>query len=268
MIYFFSFFMCLTAYSLLSVGFVLMKKGIEWIGWKGEKNRKFYSNLFLWLAGFFVMNIYGVPSAIALKTLTPHVVSAFAGWGIIVLVFFSYFLLKEKIFRTDYIFSVLIVVGIFLLNFFEKSNSFEKSTSLLGIIFLSMIPIILFFYGFYKKLSLRIKTVIFASVSGMAAGLMVLFLRLLMLKFGYKVSLYFSSEYLYLYITFALLSFIALQFALKLGDMIVIGPTQYSVNIIYPVFASLMVFGQLINIIQVLSLGLIVYSVVNILNKH
>ena len=268
MIYFFSFFMCLTAYSLLSIGFVFMKKGIEWIGWKGKKNRKFYSNLFLWLTGFFVMNIYGIPSAIALKTLTPHVVSAFAGWGIIVLVFFSYFLLKEKIFRTDYIFSVLIVAGIFLINYFEKPGFLKKNIDLFGMIFLSIIPMMLFFTGFYKKLSLKIKTVIFASVSGMAAGLMVVFLRLLMLKFGYKVSLYFSSEYLYLYITFALLSFIALQFALKNGPMIVIGPVQYSNNIIYPVLSSLMVFGQLINIIQMLSLGLIVYSVINILKKH
>ena len=268
MTYIFSIFMCLIAHSLLSIGFVLMKKGVEWIGWKEKKTRKFYSNLFLWLAGFFVMNIYGVPSAIALKRLTPHVVSAFAGWGIIVLVFFSYFLLKEKIFRTDYIFSVLIVAGIFLINYFEKPGFFKKNIDLFGIIFLSIIPIMIFFTGFYKKLTLKIKTVIFASISGMAAGLMVVFLRLLMLKFGYKVSLYFSSEYLYLYITFALLSFIALQFALKNGPMIVIGPVQYSNNIIYPVLSSLMVFGQLINIIQVLSLGLIVYSVINILKKH
>jgi len=33
--------LALIAYSLLSLGYVLMKKGIGWIGYKGRKNRAY-----------------------------------------------------------------------------------------------------------------------------------------------------------------------------------------------------------------------------------
>lgn len=265
--YLFSIFMALVAYSFISTGFVLMKKGISWIGWKGKRNRIFYSNLFWWTAGFIIMNIYGIPSAIALKRLPPHIVAAFAGWGIVVLVFFSHFLLKEKIFKTDFIFSILIVAGIFILNFFERPAS-KNIINIKGMIFLSLIPVVLFLAGFIRRLSPKIKTLVFSSVSGFSAGLMVVFLRLLVLKYQYKVSLYFDSPYLYLYIGFALFSFIALQLACKNGPMMIIGPVQYSTNIIYPLFATLFIFNQLINLIQFLSIGLIVYSVINILKNR
>ncbi len=263
----FSIFMALTAYSCISFGFVLMKKGISWIGWKGKRNRMFYSNLFLWIIGFIVMNIYGVPSAVALKHLPPHIVAAFAGWGIVVLVFLSYFLLKEKLFKTDFIFSLLIVAGIFMLHFFERPAS-KNIMNVTGIIFLSSIPFVLFVSGFVHQLSGKMKTLAFASVSGVSAALMVVFLRLLVLQYQYKIALYFDSPYLYLYIWFALFSFIALQLALKNGPMMIIGPVQYSTNIIYPLFAAFFVFNQFINLIQFFSIGLIVYSVINILKKR
>lgn len=265
--YFFAIFMALIAYSSISTGFVLMKMGIHWMGWKGERNKTFYKNLALWISGFFIMNIYGVPSAIALKRLPPHIVAAFAGWGIVMLVFLSHFLLKEKLFKTDFLFSLLIVAGIFLLNYFEKPTS-DHIINRTGIIFLSSIPVIVFASGFFKGLSGKMKTVLFASVSGISAGLMVVSLRLLVLKYQYQVALYFESPYLYVYIGFALLSFIALQVAIKNGPMMVIGPVQYSTTIIYPMLAAFFVFNRLINVIQFLSIGLIVYSVIHILKKR
>lgn len=259
--------MALTAYSCISTGFVLMKKGIGWIGWKGRRNKIFYSNLFLWISGFIIMNIYGIPSAIALRRLPPHIVAAFAGWGIIALIYLSHFLLKEKIFKTDYIFSLMIVTGIFFLNFFEKPDS-NNIINITGMICLSTIPVILFFSGFNNRLSCKIKTLVFSSVSGMSAGLMIVSLRLLVLKYQYRIAFYFNSPYLYLYIGFALLSFIALQLACKNGPMMIIGPVQYSTNIIYPLLATLLIFNRLIDLIQFLSIGLIVYSVINILKKR
>lgn len=267
MIYLFSIFMALTAYSFISIGFVLMKLGIGWIGWKGKRDITFYKDLFYWIAGFIIMNIYGIPSAIALKRLPPHIVAACAGWGIVVLVFLSRLLLKEKLFKMDWAFSLLIVAGIFLLNFFERSSSTDIINTT-GMIFLSSIPVILFIPGLSSRLSFKMKTLIFALVSGISAALMVVFLRLLVLQYQFQIALYFNSPYLYLYIGFALFSFIALQVACKCGPMMVIGPVQYSANIIYPALAALLIFDRLINLIQFLSIGLIVYSVINILKRR
>ncbi len=81
------------AYTLLSIGLVLQKKGIAWIGFKGKKDGNFYRPLAIWFAGFLLMNLYIVPNTAALKHLPPHIVSAMAGWGVVVLVLLSVWLL-------------------------------------------------------------------------------------------------------------------------------------------------------------------------------
>ncbi|MCP4158067.1 MAG: hypothetical protein GY757_60750 [bacterium] len=263
----FAILMAITAYTCISTGFVLMKKGIAWIGWKEKRDLNYFKNLFLWIAGFIIMNIYGVPSAMALKQLPAYIVASFAGWGIIALVFLSYFILKEKIFPSDFIFSFAIVAGIFLLNFFEKPV-LRAEVNIVGVMVLSTIPVVLFVLGFSRSLPGKVKTVVFASVSGISAGLMVVALRVLVLNYQYKILLYFRSPYLYLYIFFALLSFVALQVALKKGAMMIIGPVQYSSNIIYPLLASLLVFDRTIHFIQFPAIGVIVFSVSAILRKH
>jgi multidrug transporter EmrE-like cation transporter len=260
--------MAAAAYSLLSLGFVMMKHGIDWLGWKGPRTKVFYQRLVTWTAGFIIMNIYGVPSAVALKRLPPHIVSAFAGWGIIMLVVFSFLLLKEKIYPGDYLFFFLVVTGIFFLNYFEPPAAPASVANPRGIIALCAAPLLLFLPGLRRSLPAKIKTVIFASVSGMSAGLMVVSLRLLVLRFGFEIAQYPGSLYLYLYIAFALLSFIALQLALKTGSMMTTGPVQYSSNIIYPVFSAFLVFDRPLHIVQVAAIGLVVYAVVNILKKH
>lgn len=269
--YFFSILMALVAYACISTGFVLMKMGIDRMEWKGKRNKTFYKNLSLWITGFIIMNIYGVPSAVALKHLPSHIVASFAGWGIVVLVFLSHLLLKEKLAKTDIVFSLSIVAGIVLLNLFEKPSP-PGTADETAMVLLAAVPVVLFTAGIVggivSGLSPKKKTVVFASVSGISAGLMVVTLRLLVLAYGYDVALYFNSPYLYAYIGFALLSFIALQAACKNGPMMVTGPVQYSTTIIYPLPAAFLVFDRGIHPVQFLAIGLIVYSVISILKKR
>jgi len=265
--YLLSILMAMAAYSCLSGGFVLMKKGVSWIGWGKKKNSLYYKNLILWISGFIIMNIYGVPSAVALKYLPAHIVAAFAGWGIVVLVFLSYIFLKEKLHNSDYIFSLLIIIGIFILNFFRK-DIYREIINIHGIVILILIPIILFFLGFNRKLSATLKTLVYGSVSGASAGLMVISLKILVLKHQYHVMEYFNSAYMYIYVIYALISFIALQFAFKHGPMMIIGPAQYSTNIIYPLLAAFLVFCQRITVIQIITIGVIIFSVIGIMRKR
>jgi drug/metabolite transporter (DMT)-like permease len=259
--------MAMTAYASLSIGFVLMKKGIDWIGFKGKKTKIYFENISIWIIGFVIANIYGLPSAIALKSLPVHIVSSFAGFGIIVMVFFSRFLLKEKVFKSDFWFSLLIITGIILLNLFLNQDSRSPQNNW-GLVLLFIWPLLLFFFGLFCRHSATVKTVIFASVSGFSAGLMVLFLAILVLNFQYRISSYLGSIYLYLYLFSALLSTVSLQFANKSGPMMLIGPVQYSCTIIYPVIASLLVFNSSINPIQYISIALIIFSVISIMKKR
>lgn len=196
----FAIFMALTAYTLLSIGIVLMKKGVACFGWKGKKDRHFYSHLSTWIAGFIIMNLNGVPNAVALKTLPPHIVSASAGWGIIILVLFSFRVLKEKIYKSDFFFALLIVAGIFVLNYFEKSHTGKDLLSFTRLLIVSILPFFLLPLVFFASRSNKLKTIIYAAVSGLSSGLMVVFLKMLMVTYGFQVARFFGSIYLYLYI--------------------------------------------------------------------
>lgn len=264
----FAVFMAATAYFFLSFGFVLQKKGIGWMKKNLKRDKEFYKNLATWGTGFIIMNMYGIPSAIALKILQPHIVAAFAGWGIIVMVFFSNILLKEKIYKTDYYYSLLIISGILFITLFRNAAAPEPYINSPALYSFFIFPAFLFAAGFAGKKNPWIKTILFASASGSAAGVMIVALKLLVAGYDYRVAEYFNSPFIYVYIIAALLSLVALQFALKNGLMIIVGPVQYSSNIIYPVIGSYFVFNQNLNIIQLLSISIIIFSIIKILKKH
>ena len=262
-----SVFMALFAYTLLSTGFVLMKRGISWIGFKGEKDKAFYRNLILWIVGFILINIYVIPNTVALKFLPPHLVSSMAGWGIIVMIFFSYLILKEKLYRSDYFYTILIVVSIVFLHVFEYQES-EEIVNISVLIAVAFLPLFLLLPALLRCVSKRVKTILFAALSGISAGLIIVMLKVLVILAGFDIPSYFSLPYFYLYLFFSLGAFITLQVAYKLGQMMTVGPIQYSAVIIYPALCSFLVFGKHINLAQTVAIAAIIYGVVAILKKH
>jgi len=139
----FSILLTILAYTVLSTGFVLMKKGIAWIGYKGEKDKKYYRNLFTWISGFLLINIYIVPNTVALRYLNPHIVSSMAGWGVVFMVFLSHAVLKEKLYSTDFIYSAFIFISIIFLNLYEnQEGGMTANIPLLTI--MALLPFFLF----------------------------------------------------------------------------------------------------------------------------
>lgn len=263
----FSILLTILAYTLLSTGFVFMKKGIVWIGYKGEKDKTYYRNLFTWISGFLLINIFIVPNTVALRYLDPHIVSSIAGWGVVFMVFLSHALLKEKLYSSDFSYSVLIFISIIFLNLYEnQEGGMTVNIPLLTI--MASLPFFLFAPVFINSISKRIKTIIYAAVSGISTGMIIVTMKVLVSLRGFHVGSYFSSPYLYLYLLFSLTAFISLQVAYKKGVMMLVGPVQYSAAIIYPVLCSYLVFSNRINFIQLAAISAIVYSVIAILKKH
>jgi len=261
-------FMAAIAYSFISAGIVLQKKGIAWLGWKGRKDKKYFKHISIWLSGFLLMNIYGVPSAIALRYLPPHVVSAFAGFGIIVLIFLSKYFLKDRIFRSDYFYSAIVMAGILLLNLTENiSGKSNVSGGILTLLFF-LIPVLMFLFASIVDSGDRFKNIFYAAVSGCSAGVMVISLKGLVHFFEYRLSEYPGSIYFYLYIFFALLSFISLQMSLRSGPVLITGQIQYSTTIIYPVAGSIVVFSGSTGLLQLVSIAVIVTGIIKILKNR
>lgn len=266
--YLFAVIMAALAYLSVSAGLVLMKKGIDWLGWKRDKNSEYYRNMVIWITGFIVMNIYGVPSAIALKVLPAHVVSAFAGWGIVAVILLSAWLLKEKIVLREMFYSSVIVVSITMINLLkEESTAFSDKPEYSGLFVVALLPLLLIPLNRFFD-SRRVQAVAWAVVAGSSAGLMVIFLKLLVTDRGYNIAEYFSSGWLWLYIFYALLSLVAIQMACKKGEMVEIGPVQYSANILWPLVAAALVFNEAISYIQYLLFLMVIGAVFMILRKR
>ena len=254
-------------YTILSMGFVFQKKGISWIGYQGEKNRIYYRNLFIWIVGFLLMNLNIVPNAMALKHLDPHIVAAMAGWGIIVMVFLSAYLLKEQIQRSDIIFTSIIVLSIIVLNLFEITET-EESIARPYLLAAIILPFIILVPAVLKFFSRTTRAILFAIVTGMCTGMIIVTVKVLVSELGFDVAGYFSSPLLYLYLLFSLTGFVTLQAAYKLGAMMLVGPIQYSTAILYPVVCSYGVFGKQLHPLQVGTIVVIVMAVVGMLRNR
>ncbi len=255
------------AYTLLSTGLVLQKKGIGWIGAKGKKGGRFRRDLLTWIAGFALMNLYIVPNAAALRYLAPHIVAALAGWGVIVLVALSSILLNERVRGSDAGCTVLIVAAIVLLNLWEQG----ETGAAINVTFMAAAAVIPLLLG--AAAALRVfrptkRSLLFASASGLSTGMIIVTIKGLVAAHGFDVGSYFDSPYLYLYLMFSLAAFLTLQASYKLGDMLAVGPVQYTAAILYPVLCSVFVFGQRLHLGQWASLVTLVGGVIGILSRR
>ncbi len=256
-----------TAYAVLSAGMVLMKKGIAWIGHKGPKDEAWRRDLRTWIAGFLLSNLYVVPSLMALSTLTPHVVAAFAGSGVVVLILLASVVLGEKLHRSDIFYTAAVFLSIVLLNIYEPPPG-KGSLNIPLLVAASAFPLFLFAMAFAKGISRPARAVMFASISGTSTGIIIVLMKALVGIHGFRIGEYLLSPYVYLYLFFSLTAFIALQLAYRIESMMRTGPVQYGSSIVYPAVCSALVFGNVVRPIQIAALAAIILAVAGILRKH
>ncbi len=259
--------LALTAYGILSTGLVLMKKGIAWIGHQGPKGSVWRRDLGTWIAGFLLTNLYVAPSLAALKTLTPHIVAAFAGFGVVILVVLAAAVLGEKLHRSDALYTAAIFLSIILLNVYEPSPG-KNAVNIHLLAGAAAFPLLLFSTAFIKGMARPVRAVVYASVSGISTGILLVLMKILVGLYGFRVADYLHSPYLYLTLFFSLMAFIVLQLAYRIETMMRTGPVQYASSIIYPAVCSTLVFGNVIRPIQIVALAAIVLAVAGILRKH
>jgi multidrug transporter EmrE-like cation transporter len=255
------------AYSLLGAGLVMMKKGIGWLGWRGPRDGRFVRTLAVWVAGFLLMNLYIVPAAVALKRLDSHVVASVAGWGVVVLVVLSRLSLGERATAWDAAHTALIVGGIVVLNLLERPTA-AQTLSRPAFIGVALTPFVVAALALIVRTSPAAGATLWAAISGMATGLLVMTTKILVGEHGLAVRAYFGSPYLYVYLLFSLLSFVALQVALRRGALIAVGPVQYAAGILVPVLCAAPVFGRRLHPLQFAASLVIVYGVAGLLKKR
>lgn len=262
-----AFLLAFLAYTLLAAGLVLMKKGIGWIGHKGPKDSAWRKDIILWVAGFVLSNSYIVPVTMALQTLPTHVVAAFAGWGVAAMVILSRAWLHEKLRPSDAAYAAAMVFAIALLGVYDKPG-LERAIQTSWLAGAAAFPFLFVPAAFSRIFSVRPRAFLLAAISGISTGLIVVFMKALVQAYGGRVAAYFASPYLYLYLVFSLLAFLALQFAYKLDSFLRTGPVQYAASILYPALCSALVFGNRVRPVQVAAILSIVLAVAGILRNR
>lgn len=262
------------SYFSISLGFVLQKKGVGWIGYPGKKDSRYYQTFGIWLAGYALLNLAIIPNYFALRVLNPYLVNAVSGLNIVFMIFLSAWILKEKLFSLAYFFTGIICLSIATINLVEHNTNSSPSI-LPGYAYLAaLVPITLFlgwillrFWRILTKES-RLQAVLLASAGGGMSGLMVTYLKLLQLECGTNIVGYLTSPYLYLLLAVSVLSMIAIQMAYKMGDMILVGPAQFASMVFYPVVSAYFIFQSPVNPIQIICFAVIIIAVILMVYSH
>lgn len=257
----------LSGMTLYSGGVVLQKKGSAWMTWKDNKNKRYTAMLFMWSLGIlFSYVISALPNGIASKFLPPHIISAVSGWGIITSVFLSFIFLKEKLYLSDIIYSIVIASSIFLMCFYTRPGGYSLDKKYLYPLLLS--PLLLLLPVFLKSTSDKLKTILLSLFSGISSGLTIVFMNLLVKESQDTIAGIIGSPNFIIYIICGLSSAIAMQAAYRYGDIILIAPLQTSLTIIYPVICSYFLLNSSITGVHLLSILIIVISCWGILKKR
>ncbi len=245
-----------------------MKKGVAWIGWRGPKGRPFRASLAVWATGFLLTNLYIVPAAVALKSLEAPVVAAFAGWGVVVLVFLSGRVLGEKLKRSDPFFAALIVAGLAGVSLFELPASGPSSIPRPGYFAAAILPLLPAGAALLVKRGSGARAALWAGAAGLSTGLLVVTMKILVAAFGFRVGAYFGSAYFYAYLGFSLAAFAALQAAYKNGNMMTVGPVQYTAAIVLPALLGPFLFGLALHPVQAAGIAAVVIGVAGLLRTR
>lgn len=262
-----SFFLAFFGFTVFSSGIVLMKAGSPCLKWPGKKDGRFLKYLAWWLAGLAFYNLAVIPNGMASRGLPPYIVSAISGWGLVVIIVLSHFLLKEKIFLSDLIYSIIIVSGIVTLNLAEKPGPVAPINQTAFFILLAL-PFPLLIPVLFKQIGSKPRAVLLAVISGCVGGFSLVIMNVVVKQLGFAILSYLHTPYPYLYLAVGLVAFLTLQLAMRWGDMMLVGPLQNSVAIIYPVICSYFIFQSALSAIQLAAIALIVFACFAIMKKH
>ncbi len=251
--------LALSGSTIASIGMVLQKKGIPWIGLKkkGRPDRKLF---WIWLLGIFLAYIVAaVPNSIAAQTLAPHIITSMAGWNIVLIVFLSGYFLKEQVFKTDYVLSLVIVAMTLIIALRSKPVEYFR-TNLPMMILLFLMPGLVLIPLLFKAINNKIKSVLLSIFAGTMSGVAIVYFNMLMRElFSWGIAKL-PLDVLVLYVLSAILGAVAEQASYSTGNMTVVTSIRLSLFIVYPIVGSILLFNTQADLVQFISIFFIILA--------
>ncbi len=225
-----------------------------------EKRPKNAGALFLiWAAGMLIAYaLSAVPMFIASKGLAPHIISALSGVNIALTAVLSHFFLKEKLFRSDILYGLLIVGSIVLLSFHLTDTSGEVNGTYLYLLLTAPLLVLvpLLFRGTGKKH----KVALLGVFSGFMMGLSVVMLNILVKQNFAVTERIFTSPFLYFYLLTGAGSVGAAQLAFRIGEVVLFTPVQVVAGMCYPLICSFFLYEAAVEWLQVALILLMAFA--------
>lgn len=256
-----------------SVGLVMQKKGMDRLDLKRIRNfrlgdMRVTRHFVIWFTGIMLAYVLSVfPTGVASKGLPPQIVSSISGLSIVLVIVLSHFFLKEGIYLSDIIFSIVIILSIFGISLARDVASAARMDSS-ALYLLILAPFLLLLPVLGKKADNQTKTVLLSAFSGLTSGLSFVLLNIAVKKAGGTFAGIFSTVYTYEYTIVGFFSGFSMQAAYKFGNIINIAPVQVSLSVIFPLICSYFVFHKQISFFQDLLIILVGFCCWAILRRH
>jgi drug/metabolite transporter (DMT)-like permease len=230
--------------SVLSLGMVLQKRFVGWIGAKPPRDAAFRRALAGWLAGFMLMNIAPAFNYLALMGLPPNVVGAAAGSSVAFTALLAAPLLGERVGGRRLGWSAALFAAIAAAGLRGSPTSTAPAAAALYA-FLALPAALAAVAGAMRRRHRGPRlALVFAANAGSFGGYMVLPMRALQLAGGGSLGAWLATPYPYLFLAGGFGGFILAQLAYKDGEMARVAPVYYGMQVLWPAIGSYFAFAS------------------------
>ena len=240
------------AYTLLYLG-----KGVQKYSIEGLKKEKSLKNSMIWTFGTVLTTFYMFIQWIALLYAPINIIAPLDAFGLIILIIFSYYILKERIIKIEIAGIILILLGTIMITLFNNNPSDiqlnDFSPQAFTIIFSVIVSIELVAFSIAK---LRYKKYLGLNLS-ILAGTFMAFQTVTKRITAIPDA---TITFIFTFITFtmAALTLIFTQYAFTKTKANLAVPFFTSTNILIAIFTGIIALNEQINYLQIVGIILII----------
>jgi drug/metabolite transporter (DMT)-like permease len=245
-----AFLVALAGNALLSLGMVLQKRNIAFIGHRGERDAAFGRKRIGWISGFTLLNMAPVFNFVALLGLPSTIVAAASGSNVAFTALFSALLLGERIGPRSLALTALMFGAIALAGLRGGAGSAPAEGALL-LLFLAL-PLVATVFAILLRRKGRSEglAVLIGGLAGALGGFMILPMKAIQSLASPTLAGWLGSPWLYCYLIAGASSFSVVQLAYKDGRMTSVSPAFYGLQMLWPALASYFVFAAPFDAVQ------------------
>lgn len=254
--------------SMGAIGMICQKKGIRWMDLRKNKQKGVLNPFLLWLAGILIAYVLSaIPYSIASNALPPHIITAMAGWEIVVVVFLSWVFLKERVYKSDVVYASFIVCATVVIGIRTSPAEYSRD-QIVWKILLFLLPGVLLIPLLVKSSTRKLRAALLAVNAGCMGGVALVYFNILVRELFASGIKGLSISILLLYLLSAGFGVVTEQSSYRIGEMTVVAPIRLSLYIVYPVFCSMLLYKTGLDVLQLAAIAVIIFSCYGIFKKR